>query len=64
MTIIRYCLCGAVLHTDQPRAKRQRVLMNWYDKHQGEGHGDTTEAGARAARMGEGQEAKRAVRHG
>lgn len=51
MTIVRYCSCGVVLKTSEAsRKKRQRVLMNWADKHYG--HTWTDAAGAEAARMG------------
>lgn len=64
MIIERYCTCGAVLKTSAPRAKRQQILIVWYNQHVGPGHADTDAAGAEMTRMGSGQPDGREARRG
>jgi hypothetical protein len=54
MLIERYCTCGAVLKVEVPKRKRNQVLINWFDLHDGPDHEPTDAAGAEAARMGTG----------
>lgn len=54
MTIERYCTCGMVLKIDAPKRRANKVLSIWYAEHSGDGHADTSAAGAEAARMGTG----------
>lgn len=54
MKLERYCTCGAVLKVNVSARKKQQALIVFYNQHSGEGHGDTTAAGAEQARMGAG----------
>lgn len=64
MIIKRDCLCGKRLLVNVSRDKQAQVLGNWYEQHDGPGHGDATAAIAEQARTGSGQpdgrEARRA----